>query len=153
MSLRDTLQSDLKDAMRARDEVRKTAIRSVIAAIKEAETELDASGRRRQLTDSDVVALIGRQARQRRESIVEFEKGQREDLVAQEQAELAVLESYMPTQLTPEQIRAQAMAAIAEVGASGPHDIGLVMRPLMARLRGQADGKLVNEIVRALLAG
>jgi uncharacterized protein YqeY len=153
MSLRDRLQADLKDAMRSKDEVRKSAIRSVIAAIKQAETELDASGQRRTLEDRDILALIAKQAKQRRESIEEFEKGGRDDLVAQEQADLDILESYMPRQLTPEQIRAEAEATIAEVGASGPHDIGAVMRPLMARLRGTADGKVVNQIVRELLAG
>jgi uncharacterized protein YqeY len=152
MSLRETLSADLKDAMRARDEIRKRAIRMVIAAIKQAETELDASGQRRQLNDRDILVLIARQANQRRESIAEFEKGGREDLVAEEEAELEILESYLPTQLTPEQIETEAQAVIAEVGASGPRDIGLVMRPLMERVRGKADGKVVNQIVRELLA-
>jgi uncharacterized protein YqeY len=153
MSLRDTLRADLKDAMRSKDELRKTVIRQILTAIKQAETELDASGQRRQVDDSDILALIARQAKQRRESIVEFEKGGRDDLIAQEEAELQMLESYMPTQLTAEQIKAEARAIIADVGASGPRDIGLVMRPLMSRLRGRADGTLVNQIVRELLAG
>jgi hypothetical protein len=138
--------------MRSRDELRKTVIRQIIAAIKKAETELDASGQRRQVDDDDILALIAKQAKQRRESIFEFAKGGREDLVAQEEAELEVLQSYMPAQLTAEQIEAEARVIIADVGASGPRDIGLVMRPLMSRLRGRADGKLVNQVVRELLA-
>jgi uncharacterized protein YqeY len=152
MDLRDQLMDDLKEAMRQRDERRKTTIRSVIAAIKKAETELDADGQRVQLDDAGILDLIAKQAKIRQESIVEFRKGGREDLVAEEEAELAILQAYLPTQLTREEIEAEARQLIAEVGAAGPRDMGKVMKPLMARLRGRADGSLVNQIVRELLA-
>lgn len=151
MSLREQLSSDLKDAMRQRDEVRKRAIRSVIAAVKQAETELDASGNRVVLDDDGILAVIAKQARQRKESITEYRKGGREDLVAEEEAELAILEAYLPQQLTREEIEAEARQVIAEVGASSPRDMGKVMKPLMARLRGRADGRLANQVVRELL--
>jgi uncharacterized protein YqeY len=151
MGLREKLTSDLKDAMRQRDEIRKRTIRSVIAGVKQAETELDASGDRVVLDDDGILRVIAKQARQRKESITEYRKGGREDLVAEEEAELAILETYLPQQLTREEIEVEARQVITEVGASGPRDIGKVMKPLMARLRGKADGRLVNEVVRELL--
>ncbi len=153
MGLREQLMDDLKEAMRHQDEVRKRTIRSVIAALKKAETELDASGQRVSLDDDDIVVLIARQAKQREESIVEFRRGGREDLVAEEEAELAVLRAYLPEQLSREEVEAEARQVIAEVGATSPRDMGKVMKPLLARLKGRADGALVNQIVRELLAG
>jgi uncharacterized protein YqeY len=143
---------DLKDAMRQQDERRKITIRSVIAAMKQAETELDSSGERVRLDDDDILALIAKQAKQRQESITEFRKGGREDLVAQEETDLAILQAYLPQQLTRDEIEAEARQVIDEVGASGPRDMGKVMKPLMARFRGRADGKVVNQVVRELLA-
>jgi uncharacterized protein YqeY len=115
MDLRQQLMDDLKDAMRQQDEVRKRTIRSVIAALKMAETELDASGERVSLDNDDILALIAKQARQRQESIVEYRRGRREDLVAEEEAELVILQSYLPRQLTREEIEAEAHQVIAEV--------------------------------------
>lgn len=153
MGLREQLTDDLKQAMRQQDETRKRTIRSVITAIKQAETELDPSGQRVSLTENDILALVAKQAKQRQESIVEYQKGGRQDLVAEEEAELAILQAYLPEQFGPAEIEAEARQVIAEVGATGPADLGQVMKPLMARLRGRADGKLVNQIVRELLAG
>lgn len=153
MDLRQQLMDDLKDAMRQRDELRKRTIRSVIAAIKKAETELDSSGQRIVLDDDDILAVIAKQAKQRQESITEFRRAGREDLAAEEEAELAILQAYLPQQLSPEEIEAKARQVIQEVGASGPRDMGKVMKPLMARLKGRADGKVANQIVRELLAG
>jgi uncharacterized protein YqeY len=153
MDLRDQLMDDLKEAMRQRDERRKTTIRSVIAAIKNEETELDSSGERVSLDDEGILLLIAQQAKQRRDSITEYRRGGREDLVAEEEAELAILQTYLPRQLTREEIEAEARRVIAEVGASGPRDMGKVMKPLMARLRDRVDGKEVNQVVRELLAG
>jgi uncharacterized protein YqeY len=152
MGLREQLTDDLKDAMRQQDERRKITIRSVIAAMKEAETNLDASGERVHLDDDDILALIAKQAKQRQESITEFRKGGREDLVAQEETDLAILQAYLPQQMTRAEIEAEARQVIDDVGASGPRDIGKVMKPLMGRLRGRADGKVVNQVVRELLA-
>ena len=153
MGLRERLTDDLKEAMRQKDDVRKTTIRSVIAAMKQAETELDASGQRVSLDDGGILALIAKQAKMRQESIIEFRKGGREDLVAEEEAELAILQTYLPQQLSQEEIEAEARQVIAEVKADGLQDIGKVMKPLMARLRGRADGRVANQIVRELLAG
>ena len=151
MDLRQQLMDDLKEAMRQQDELRKRAIRSVIAALKKAETDLTASGDRVHLDDSDILAIIAKQAKQRQESIDEFSKAGRQDLVVQEEAELNVLQAYLPRQLTREEIEVEARKVIEEVQATGPRDMGKVMSPLMARLRGRADGKLVNQVVRELL--
>lgn len=153
MSLREQLASDLKEAMRARDETRKRTLRSVIAAIKQAETQLDSAGQRVTLDDEDVLAILAKQAKQRQESITEYGKAGREDLVAEEQAELEILEEYLPRQLSRDEIEVEARQAIAEVGATGRQDMGKVMRLLMDRLRGRADGKVVNQVVTELLAG
>jgi uncharacterized protein YqeY len=153
MGLRVQLMEELKVAMRQRDERRKQTIRSVIAAMKQAETELDAHGARVVLDDRGILALIGKQAKIRQESIDAFRAGGREDLVAKEEAELAILQAYLPQQLTRDEIEIQARRIITETGASGPRDMGRVMKPLMAELRGLADGQLVNLIVRELLAG
>ena len=153
MDLRQKLMDDLKEAMREQDDVRKSALRSVLAAMKKAETELDASGQRVSLDDQDILAIIAKLAKQRQESISEFRKGGREDLVIEESADLAVLQAYLPQQLGRDEIEAEARQVIGEVGASGPRDIGKVMKPLMARLRGRADGKVANQVVRELLAG
>jgi len=153
MGLREQLMDDLKQAMRQQDEHRKLAIRSIIAALKLAETELGPNGERVSLQDDGILALIAKQARQREESIVEFRKGRREDLVATEEAELAILRAYLPQQMTREQIEAEVRQVIAEIGDSSPKDLGAVMKPLMARLKGRADGRLVNQIVREFLAG
>jgi uncharacterized protein YqeY len=152
MGLREQLAEDLKVAMRQRDERRKSTIRSVLAGMKLAESELNASGERVTLVEEDILAIIAKQARQRQESITEFRKGGREDLVAEEQAELAILQTYLPQQMTREEITVKAQQVIEEVGAAGPGDMGKVMQPLMARLRGRADGRVVNEVVRELLA-
>lgn len=153
MGLREQLMDELKDAMRQRDERHKSTIRSVIAAMQQSETELDASGKRVSLDDDDILALIAKQAKQRQESITEFRRGGREDLVVEEEAELAILQAYLPQQMTREEITIEAQQVIEEVGASSPRDMGKVMKPLMARLRGRADGKVVNQVVRELLAG
>jgi hypothetical protein len=139
--------------MRQQDGLRKRTIRSVIAAVKKAETELDSGGERRSLGDEDVLVIIAKQARQRQESMAEYEKAGRQDLVSEEEAELIVLQTYLPQQLTREQVEVEAREVIQEVGASGPRDLGKVMKPLMARLRGRADGRLANQVVRDLLAG
>ena len=153
MGLREQLMADLKEAMREKDEARKRTIRSVIAALKQAETQLDASGQRVSLDDAGILALIAKQAKERQESIDAFRSGGRDDLVAREEVDLAVLEAYLPRQLNQEEIEAEAREVIDEVGASGLQDIGKVMKPLMARLRGRADGSLANQVVRELLAG
>lgn len=152
MSLMEQLDADLKAAMLARDEDRKRTLRSVKTAASNALVEKRATeGMGAALSDEEVLKLIAKQASQRRDSITEFSKAGRMELAAQEQAELAILESYLPSQLGANEIRVVVEQVIAETNASGPKDMGLVMRSAMARLQGQADGKLVNQIARELL--
>jgi uncharacterized protein YqeY len=146
MSLKEKLANDLKDAIRQRDEARKTTIRMATWAIKNAEVEKGAA-----LSDADVLGLISRQAKQRRESIKEFEKAGRQDLVDKERAELEVIESYLPAQVSREEITQAAREVIAEVGAAGPRDKGKVMPVLIGRLAGRAEGREINEVVTELL--
>ena len=147
MSLKEKLANDLKDAIRQRDESRKIAIRMTIAAIKNAEIE-----RRAALSEADVLTIVSREAKQRRESIAEFEKADRSDLVEKEQAELKVLQSYLPAQVSRDEIAKAAREVIAEVGAGGPSDKGKVMPVLISRLAGRAEGREINEVVTELLA-
>jgi len=153
MGLREQLGEDLKDAMRRQDERRKNTIRSVIAGMKQAETELGPDGQRVHLSDEDILGLIARQARQREDSIAEYRKGGRADLVAEEEEEMAILQAYLPQQMSRAEIEVEARKVIAEVGATGPKDMGAVIKPLVARLKGRADGRVINQVVRELLAG
>lgn len=146
MSLKAKLAEDLKQTIRQGDEQRKSTLRLVMAAIKNAEIE-----KRRELEEEELLAVIAKEAKQRRESIAEFERGGRQDLVEQEKAELEILLAYLPQQLSREEIEAQARQIIAEVGATGPAQMGEVMRRLMPLMKGKADGQLVSQIVKELL--
>lgn len=148
MTLEERLDADLKEAMRRGDTARKLAIRAVKAAITEAKVAGEVA---RSLSDQEILALIAKQVKQRRDSIAEFIKGGRPDLVAQEEAEIAVLESYLPPQLDEAAIRERARQVIAELGVTDLKGIGSVMKRLMNELRGQADGQVINRIVRELL--
>jgi uncharacterized protein YqeY len=147
MSLKEKLQSDLRDAIRQKDEVRKRALRLALAAVTNAEV-----AQRKDLDDPSVLAVLAKEAKTRQESIEEYGQAGRDDLVAQQEAELAVLEAYLPRQLSREEISARAKATIEQLGAAGMGQMGLVMKSLMQELRGQADGKLVNQVVRELLS-
>jgi len=144
--LKRKLTDDLKQALREGDKVRRSAIRLVMAAIKNAEIARQAS-----LEDTDILGVIAKEVRQRKESIEAFKQGNRQDLVAQEEAELAILEQYLPRQMTREEIMAEAHRVIAEVGAQGLSDKGKVMPQLIAQLKGKADGREINEVVTELL--
>jgi hypothetical protein len=148
MGLEEQLRSDLKDALRQRDERRKSVIRMALAAITNAEVEQGG-----ELDDAAVAAVLQKEAKGRREAIAELEEADRPDLLAAEQAELEILEAYLPEQLSREEIAEEARRTIEEVGASSMRDMGPVMGRLMAKLRGRADGHLVSEVVRELLAG
>jgi uncharacterized protein YqeY len=152
MSLKEQIDNDLKTAMKSGDKLRTSTLRTLKSAIKYAEIEAKS-----ELDEQDLLAVIAKQAKQRRESIEEFKKGGRNDLVEQETAELAILEGYLPAQMSEEEIRAKAEAVIAELGVTDMKGMGQVMRQLMAELKGQADGglvdgKVVNQIVRQLLS-
>ena len=149
MGLREQLREDLKSAMRAGDATRRNTIRMLEAAIKNAEIEK----RGQELPEADVLAILQRQVKQRRDSIEQFERGGREDLAEIERAEIAVIEDYLPEQLSEAEIEAAAQRVIEQVGASGPGDRGKVMGPLMKELRGKADGAAVNDAVSKLLSG
>ena len=148
MSLKERLNNDLKDALRKGEEQRKAALRMALAALHNA--EIEAGG---DLDEGAVLGVLAKEAKQRRESIEEFRKGRREDLVAREEAQLAIIDQYLPQQMTHDEIAAAARAVIAQVGARGPGDKGKVMPVLVNQLRGRADGREINAVVTELLAG
>ena len=147
MSLKDRLAEDLKDAIRGGDERRKIAIRMVVAAVKNAEVAQGAA-----LDDSGILKVISKEASRRRESIDQFRKGGRPDLVAQEETELVILQAYLPPAMSRDEITEAARAVIAQVAARGPADKGKVMPVLIAQLAGRAEGREINEVVSQLLA-
>ena len=148
MTLQDKLMDDLKDAMRKGDKVRQSVIRMVRAGVKNAEIAKQAP-----LDDADVLAVIAKDVKQHKESIAEFTKGNRPDLVSKEEAELAILLSYLPQQMSRDEILAAARKVIEEVGARGVGDKGKVMPKLIAQLKGKADGRDINAAVTELLSG
>lgn len=147
MSLKEQLANDLKGALKAGDETRKSAVRALQAAIQQAEVD-----RRTALGDDAVLALIQKEAKARRESIADAQTAGRADLVSAYQAELTVIEAYLPQSLSRDELVEMARAAIAEAGAADLKQLGAVMKILSPRTKGRADGKLVNDIVRELLA-
>lgn len=150
MTLEERLDADLKDAMRSGDNVRKLAIRAAKTAITETRV---AGTEQHTLSDEDVLRILQKQVKQRRDSVAAFIAGGRPDLVAEEEAEIAVLEKYLPQQVSEDEIRARAQVVIAELGVTDQKGMGPVMKRLTADLRGQADGSVVSRIVRELLAG
>lgn len=144
--LKQKLTDDLKQAMKAGDKVRRSAIRLALAAIKNAEIAKQAA-----LEEGDILGIIAKEMRQRQESIEAFKQGNRPELVAQEEAELAVLKEYLPPQMSREEIIDAARKVIEEVGAQGPGDKGRVMPKLIAQLKGKADGREINAVVTELL--
>ncbi len=149
MSLKDKLTADMKDAMKAREagKLRLSVIRLVRGAIRQ--QEIDGQ---KELSDEDVLGVISKEVKQRRDSIEDFKKGGRDDLVAEAEAEIAVLMEYLPQQFSEDEVRNLVKEAIAASGAASPKDMGKVMKELMPKVKGRADGKLVNGIVKELLA-
>jgi uncharacterized protein len=148
VSLKDRLMQDLQDAMRSGDELRKSTIRMARSAIKYAEIS-----RMGELDDAGVQEVLRKEIKQRRESADEYARAGRTDLASKESAEAALLEGYVPGEISEEEIADEVRAIIAELGASGPKDMGKVMPAAMARLRGRADGRAINQVVARLLAG
>ena len=151
MDLKQRLQDDLKAALRAGDERRKSVIRMALAAITNAEIEKGRQSGEIELDQDELVAVLQKQAKQRRETIEELEGVERPDLLAAEREELAILEEYLPEQLSREEIAEEARKVIEEVGATGMRDMGPVMGRLMSKLKGRVDGHTVKEVVRELL--
>jgi len=145
--LKQKLNDDLKQAMRSREKTKTSVLRLVLSAVHNAEI-----AKQSELEDGDILGIISKEIKQRHESIDAFKQGNRQDLVEQEEAELAILLEYQPRQLTREEIIADARRIIEEVGAQEPRDKGKVMPKLMALLKGRADGREINEVVTELLS-
>jgi len=146
MPTKESLEAELKQAMRAGDDVRKRTLRMVLSAIKLAEVE-----KRAPLDEPALLAVLQKEIKTRRESIADAERAHRDDLIASTQAELAVLHSFLPQALSQEALEDMVRLAIEEVGAAGPQDMGKVMKAVMPRIQGRADGKDVSDLVRARL--
>ncbi|MGN6702661.1 MAG: GatB/YqeY domain-containing protein [Burkholderiaceae bacterium] len=147
MSLKQQINEDMKQAMRAKDAERLGAIRLLTAAIKQKEVD-----ERIDLNDAQVLAIVDKMIKQRKDSITQFTAGGRQDLADKEKAELDILSAYMPAQLSEAEVRAEVDAAIAKVGAAGPQDMGKVMGVLKPALAGRADMTAVSAQVKAALA-
>lgn len=147
MSLKQQINEDMKQAMRAKDAERLGAIRLLTAAIKQKEVD-----ERIDLNDAQVLAIVDKMIKQRKDSITQFTAGGRQDLADKEKAELDILSAYMPAQLSDAEVRAEVDAAIAKVGAAGPQDMGKVMGVLKGKLAGRADMTAVSALVKAALA-
>jgi len=147
MTLRDRLTEDLKQAMKSRDQLRMDVIRMIKAAVLNKEVEL-----KKDLDDAEMSRVMTSMIKQRKESVAQFEKGNRAELAAKERQEIAIIEAYLPQALTPDQLTGVVEAVIRDTGATSPKDIGAVMKAVMAQLAGQAvDGKQVSELVRSKL--
>lgn len=144
--LRETIPNDMRDAMKAREHLRVATLRMLMAAVKNTEVE-----KLHELSDDEVLEVIAREAKRRRESIEAFKQGGRDDLVEKESGELAVLEAYLPEKLSDEELAAMVDEAIAETGASSPKQMGEVMKVLMPKVRGRADGAQVSALVKSKL--
>lgn len=148
MSTQDRLLEDMKAAMKAGEtgKLRLSVIRMVRAALKNAEID-----RRHALAEDEVLEILAKEIKQRRDAITEFAKGARQDLIQLYEAEIAVLTEYLPQQMSADEIRKLVSEAIAKTGAAGPKDMGKVMGALVPQTRGRADGRLVNQLVKEML--
>jgi hypothetical protein len=149
VSLRDRLDEELKAAMKSSDAMRRDSLRMVLAAVQKTEKETTHG---RALTDDEMIVVFTRELKVRHESVDTFRAGGREDLVANEEAAIAVVSEFMPQQLSEAELRALVDQAIAETGAATPRDMGKVMGWLSPKTRGKADGKAVSQLVSQLLA-
>ena len=144
--LRGKLSDDLKQAMRSHDTVGRDTLRFLLASVNNAEIAKQSA-----LTDADILGVIAKEVKRHQESIYAFKKGNRADLVSREEAEMMVLQGYLPKQISRDEITSAAREVIAAVGAKGMGDKGKVMQQLMPKLKGKADGKDINDVVTALL--
>ena len=149
MGLKEKLQSDLTDAIRARDEVKSGTVRMLLAAIT---TEEVAGKAARVLNDAEIITVLSREAKKRREAVEAYTQAKRDDLANKEKAEAAVIALYLPEQLNEDQIKQMITEAIAKTNAAGPAGMGMVMKELQPKIAGKADGGLVSTLVKAALA-
>jgi uncharacterized protein len=149
MTLRQKLDEDLKAALRAKEDLRLQVIRGVKSAVRYREIE----GEKAVVLDEvGILQVIGSEIKKRRDSVEQYRAGRREDLATKEEAEIAILQGYLPAQLSPEELARKVDEAIGKVGAKGPKDMGAVMKALMPEVQGRADGKAVSELVKQKLA-
>ncbi|WP_290771201.1 GatB/YqeY domain-containing protein [Anaerofustis sp.] len=147
MSLKETLLGDLKKAMKEKDNITKSTVTMVRAAILQIEKD-----NKVELGDEEIIDVVSKQVKQRKDALSEFEKAGREDLVEETKAELNVLMKYLPKQLSKEEVKSIVENAVEKVGAKSVKDMGKIMSEVMPKIKGKADGKLVNEIARELLS-
>ena len=149
MGLKEKLQADLTDAIRSRNEVVSGTVRMLLAAI----TNEEVAGKSAKvLTDAEIITVLSREAKKRREAVEAYTQAKRDDLAGKEKAEAAVIAYYLPEQLSEDEIKKLIQAAIAETGAAGPAGMGLVMKVLQPKIAGKADGGVVSGLVKAALA-
>ena len=148
MALKDQLDADLKSAMRDKDQVKLSVVRMLKSAIKYREIEL-----MKPLDDAGVLQVLSSEIKRHRDSVEQYRAGNRPDLVEKEEAEIAVLLTWLPAQLTEAEIKARVDEVAARLNAAGPKDMGAVMKALLPEVQGKADGKLVSELVKARLSG
>jgi uncharacterized protein len=149
MGLKEKLQADLTDAIRARNEVVSGTVRMLLAAITNEEVAGKAA---KVLTDAEIITVLSREAKKRREAVEAYTQAKRDDLASKEKAEAAVIANYLPEQLSEDEIKKLIQAAIAETGAAGAAGMGLVMKVLQPKIAGKADGGVVSGLVKAALA-
>jgi hypothetical protein len=148
MSLKEQLNEAVKEAMKAGDSAKKTTLRGALAAIKQVEVD-----EQKELDDGDILGVLQKEVKSRRESIADAEKAGRDDLIQAAEAEVVMLEAFLPQALSPEELEAIVKEVIAEVGASSMADMGAVMGAVMPKVKGRADGGAINQLVRQLLQG
>src|SRR5690349_24762439 len=148
-TVRERLDADLKDAMRSKNELTTSVLRMIKSAVKYKEVEPGATG---PLDEAAILQVIGTLIKQRRDSVEQFKAGGRADLADKEEQEIAVLQKYLPQQLTPDELRAAVQAAISEVGAKSAKDMGAVMKLLTPKLQGRAEGRAISEEVKSQLS-
>jgi uncharacterized protein YqeY len=148
MGIKEQLQDEMKGAAKEKAKARLSTLRLALAAVQNKEKEL-----RKELSEEEAIQVLSGLIKKGKESIEQFKAGQRADLVAKEEQEIAVLQDFLPQQLTPEEVEEEVAKAVEEAGASTPQDMGKVMRILMPRIAGRAEGKVVNELVRKRLSG
>jgi len=148
MALREKLDEDLKSAMRAKDSLRMNTVRGLKSAIKYREIEL-----MKPLDDAGILGVVSTEIKRRRDSVEQYKAGNRMDLADKEDAELRILQEFLPQQLSAAEVEAKVDEVIGRVGAKGPKDMGAVMKALLPDVQGRADGKVVSELVKQRLAG